>query len=52
MDLDLSAVASFPQTLTIMGLGMLGIFVVTLAIVLVIVLLNVITNPRKKKDAK
>ena len=36
-----------------MGLGMLGIFIVTLGIVLVIALLNVVlSNPKKGKKAK
>ena len=48
----LNAVASLPETLKIMGLGMLGIFIVTLAIVLVIALLNTLSNPKKQKKAK
>lgn len=47
--MDLNAVASIPDTLKIMGFGMAGIFIVTLAIVLVIALLNIFSNPRKKK---
>ncbi|MBE6759506.1 MAG: hypothetical protein E7554_05375 [Ruminococcaceae bacterium] len=36
------------QSFEIMGKGMLGIFIVMFIILLVIVLLNVITKPRKK----
>jgi hypothetical protein len=50
--MDLNVAASLPETLKIMGLGMLGIFIVTLAIVLVIALLNLLSNPKKGKKAK
>ncbi len=50
--MDLNVAASFPETLKIMALGMLGIFIVTLAIVLVIALLNALSNPKKSKKAK
>lgn len=50
--MDLNATASLPETLKIMGLGMLGIFIVTLAIVLVIALLNLLSSPKKQKKAK
>ena len=50
--MDLNAVASFFDTLKIMGFGMAGIFIVTLAIVLVIALLNLLSNPKKGKKAK
>jgi D-arabinose 1-dehydrogenase-like Zn-dependent alcohol dehydrogenase len=50
--MNLNAVASLPETLKIMGLGMLGIFIVTLAIVLVIALLNILSNPKKQEKAK
>lgn len=38
------AVDSFMETLPIMGKGMLGIFVVTAVIILVVLLLNKLTN--------
>lgn len=38
------------QSLKIMGFGMLGIFVVTAVIVLMVTLLNKITSGIKKKD--
>lgn len=50
--MDLNAVASLPDTLEIMGVGMAGIFIVTLVIVLVIALLNILSNPAKRKKAK
>ena len=50
--MDLNAIASLPETLKIMAFGMLGIFVVTLAIVLVIALLNYFGNSKKKKKSK
>ena len=39
---------AFMDSLTTMGLGMLGIFLVTGVIVLTITLLNYFTKPRKK----
>ncbi|MEN6338611.1 MAG: hypothetical protein ABFD03_00645 [Clostridiaceae bacterium] len=50
--MDLNVAASLPETLKIMGLGMAGIFIVTLAIVLVIALLNAFSAPKKQKKAK
>ena len=47
--MDLNAIASLPETLKIMAFGMLGIFVVTAAIIIAITLLNLITNPIKKR---
>ncbi len=44
----LDSVAPLSDTLTIMGLGMLGIFIVTAAIIITITLLNLIASPRKK----
>lgn len=46
--MNLDAVASFPQTMGILGLGMLGIFIVTAAIIIVITILNLIFAPSKK----
>ena len=48
--MNLEAVAPLTDTLSILGLGMLGIFIVTAAIILVIALLNRITNPGKKRN--
>lgn len=39
---------SLSQTLPIMGKGMLGIFIVTLVIVLVVVLLNKVFSSKEK----
>ncbi len=47
--MNLETVASFSETLNILGLGMLGIFVVTGAIIIVITLLNLLTDPVKKR---
>lgn len=47
--MDLNTPASFPDSLGILGWGMVGIFVVTAAIILTIVLLNVLTGSSKKK---
>ncbi|NLI54614.1 MAG: hypothetical protein GX417_09905 [Clostridiales bacterium] len=47
--MNLEAVAPLNDTLGILGLGMLGIFIVTAAIILVITLLNLLTAPSKKK---
>lgn len=43
-------VDAFFNSLPYMGMGMLGIFVVTGIIVLTIAALNFFTKPRKKKD--
>ena len=45
----LDTVAPLSDTLRILGLGMLGIFIVTAAIIIAITLLNLITNPIKKR---
>ena len=45
----LDTVAPIGDALRIMGLGMLGIFIVTAAIIIAITLLNLITNPIKKR---
>ncbi len=50
MQLDLNSVAPVDETMRILVLGMLGIFIVTAAIILVIALLNRITNPGKKRN--
>ncbi|MCE5189990.1 MAG: hypothetical protein LLF75_12535 [Eubacteriales bacterium] len=47
--MNLDAVAPLSDTLSVLGLGMLGIFIVTVAIILTIVLLNLITAPVKKR---
>ncbi len=47
--MNLEAVAPFSNTLSILGLGMLGIFIVTAAIIIVITLLNLLTAPSKKQ---
>ena len=46
--MSLETVAPLSDTLSILGLGMLGIFIVTAAIIISITLLNLITNPVKK----
>jgi hypothetical protein len=50
MQLDLNSVAPLGETLRILVLGMLGIFVVTLTIILVIALLNRVTNAKKRHE--
>ena len=47
--MNLEAVAPLSDTLSILGLGLLGIFIVTGAIILVITLLNLLTAPVKKR---
>ena len=47
--MSLDTVAPITDTLSILGLGMLGIFIVTAAIIIAITLLNLITNPVKKR---
>ena len=47
--MSLDTVAPLTDTLSIMGLGMLGIFIVTAAIIISITLLNLITSPIKKR---
>ena len=47
--MSLDTVAPINDTLRILGLGMLGIFIVTAAIIITITLLNLITNPVKKR---
>ena len=47
--MNLEAVAPLSDTMTILGLGMLGIFIVTAAIIIAITLLNLITTPAKKR---
>ena len=46
--MNLEAVAPLSDTLGILGLGMLGIFIVTVAIILTITLLNLLSSPTKK----
>lgn len=46
--MNLEAVAPLSDTMSVLGLGMLGIFIVTAAIIIVITLLNLITSPTKK----
>jgi hypothetical protein len=41
---------AFMDSLPTMGLGMLGIFIVTGIIVLTVSALNIFTQPRKKND--
>lgn len=43
-------VGAFLDSLPTMGMGMLGIFIVTGIIILTIAALNFFTKPRKKKD--
>ena len=45
--MNLEAVAPLSDTLGILGLGMLGIFIVTAAIILTITLLNLLSSPTK-----
>ena len=47
--MNLEAVAPVSDTLNILGLGMLGIFIVTGSIIIVITLLNLLTGPVKKR---
>ena len=47
--MNLEAVAPLSDTLGILGLGMLGIFIVTGSIIIVITLLNLLTAPVKKR---
>ena len=46
--MNLEAVAPLSDTMGILGLGMLGIFIVTAAIILTISLLNLLASPAKK----
>ena len=46
--MNLEAVAPLKDTLGILGLGMLGIFIVTAAIIIVITILNLLFVPSKK----
>ena len=48
--MNLEAVAPLSDTLGILGLGMLGIFVVTAAIIIVITILNLLFAPNKKNQ--
>lgn len=45
MKIDVQALL---ETLPIMGKGMLGIFIVTLAIILTVTILNAVTSKKKK----
>ena len=47
--MNLEAVAPLSDTMGILGLGMLGIFIVTAAIIITITLLNLLTAPSKKR---
>ena len=47
--MNLEAVAPLSDTLGILGLGMLGIFIVTAAIIVTITLLNLLASPVKKR---
>ena len=46
--MNLEAVAPLSDTMTILGLGMLGIFIVTAAIIIAITILNLLFAPSKK----
>ncbi len=46
--MNLEAVAPLSDTMRILGLGMLGIFIVTGSIIIVITLLNLLTTSSKK----
>jgi hypothetical protein len=46
--MNLEAVAPLSDTMSILGLGMLGIFIVTAAIIITITLLNLLAAPAKK----
>ena len=47
--MPLDTVAPIGDALRVMGLGMLGIFIVTAAIIIAITLLNLILTPVKKR---
>ena len=47
--MNLEAVAPLSDTMRVLGLGMLGIFIVTGSIIIVITLLNLLTAPSKKR---
>ena len=47
--MNLETAASFSETVKILGLGMLGIFIVTAAIIVVITLLNLHTETVKNR---
>lgn len=47
--MSLDTIAPLTDTLSILGLGMLGIFIVTAAIIITITLLNLLTTPVKKR---
>ncbi|HML69246.1 hypothetical protein SDC9_152337 [bioreactor metagenome] len=47
--MNLEAVAPLSDTMGILGLGMLGIFIVTAAIIITITLLNLLASPSKKR---
>ena len=47
-----SALDNFVSTLPVMGKGMLGIFIVTAAIILTVVLLNKFTSKPPKKEGE
>ena len=47
--MSLDTVAPLADTLRILGLGMLGIFIVTAAIIITITLLNLLASPSKKR---
>ena len=46
--MNLEAVAPLSETMGSLGLGMLGIFIVTAAIIITITLLNLLASPSKK----
>ena len=46
--MNLEVAAPLKDTLGILGLGMLGIFIVTAAIIITITLLNLLASPSKK----
>ena len=47
--MNLEAVAPLSDTMGILGLGMLGIFIVTAAIIITITLLNLLASPSNKR---
>ena len=47
--MNLEAVAPLSDTMTILGLGMLGIFIVTAPIIITNTLLNLLASPSKKR---
>ena len=47
--MNLEAVAPLSETMGILGLGMLGIFIVTAAIIITITLLNLFAALKKKR---